>query len=184
MAERQTQKSDLTEDDIQFIMSNTDFNREQVVNWHNDFKKQCPTGRLTKADFINFYKKLIKGDHADEDQLCSIIFDVYDSDANGSIDFSEFLIAFWVRAKGDIKEKLAWLFDVYDYDNSNYITSWELVKMLKLLFNIKGIKEDPYKKAVAIMNALDRSKDGKVSKPEFIAGCTKDTQLRSLFSPF
>jgi Ca2+-binding EF-hand superfamily protein len=183
-AERQTHKSDLSEEDIQFIISNTDFDREQVIKWFDDFKKQCPSGRLNKQEFIQFYKKLIKGDSAEEDQLCAIVFNVFDSDGNGSIDFGEFLIAFWVRAKGSIKEKLGWLFDIYDYDNSNYITSWELVKMLKLLYGVKGVKEDAYSKGISIMNVLDRSKDGKISKAEFIAGCSKDTQLKSLFSPF
>ena len=183
-SERQTQKTDLTEDDIAFIMANTDFDREKILQWFDDFKRQCPSGRLNKQEFTEFYKKLIKGDHPDEAQFCAAVFGVFDSDGNGSIDFGEFLIAFWVRAKGSVKDKLSWLFDVYDYDRSNYITSWEIVKMLKLVFNIKGIKDDPYTKAISIINTLDRSKDGKVSKAEFIAGLTKDTQLRSLFSPF
>jgi hypothetical protein len=56
--------------------------------------------------------------------------------------------------------------------------------MLRLVLNIKGIKEDSYTKAKSIMQELDRSGDGRISKAEFIAGCTKDTKLRSLFSPF
>lgn len=182
--DRRTQKFSLNDDDIEFIMANTDFTRDQVIKWFNEFKVQCPTGRLNKQEFIKFYKKLIKGDHPDEEQFCSAVFDVYDSDGDGSVDFGEFLIAFWIRAKGSVKDKLAWLFDVYDCDNSNFITSWELTKMLKLLLNIKGVKEDPYIKAKNIMKELDRSGDGKISKAEFIAGCTKDAKLRSLFSPF
>jgi Ca2+-binding EF-hand superfamily protein len=181
--ERVTVKSDLTDEDIEFIMANTDFDREKINEWYKDFKRQCPTGRLNKEEFVRFYKKLIKGDHEDENQFCEFVFDVFDSDNNGSIDFGEFLIAFWIRAKGNVKDKLAWLFDIYDFDNSNFITSWEVTKMIKLLFNMKGIKEDPYAKAKSIMEQLDRGKDNKISKQEFIAGCTKDAKLRSLFSP-
>jgi Ca2+-binding EF-hand superfamily protein len=183
-SERNTHKTDLTDDDIEFIMANTDFDREKILQWYNDFKRQCPSGRLNKEEFIKFYKKLIKGDHPDEDRFCAAVFDVFDSDGNGSIDFGEFLIAFWVRAKGSVKDKLAWLFDIYDCDKSNYITQWEMSKMLRLVLNMKGINEDPYAKAKSIMAQLDRSGDGKISKQEFIAGCTRDAKLRSLFSPF
>ena len=183
-SERKVNKTDLTEDDIAFIMANTDFDREKILQWFADFKRQCPNGKLNKQEFIKFYKKLIKGDHPDEDQFCAAVFDVFDTDGNGSVDFGEFLIAFWVRAKGNVREKLAWLFDVYDCDKSNYITYWELTKMLRLVLNMKGIKEDPYNKARYIMDKLDRSGDGKISKAEFIAGCTADSSMRSLFSPF
>ena len=77
-------KSDLIEDDIQFIMANTDFTRDQVMKWFDEFKIQCPSGRLNRQEFIRFYKKLIKGDHADEEQFCSAVFDVYDQDGNYS----------------------------------------------------------------------------------------------------
>lgn len=183
-ADRKTQKTDLSDEDIEFIMANTDFDREKILQWYEEFKRQCPSGRLDKQQFIAFYKKLIKGDHPDEDKFCEAVFDVFDTDGNGTVDFGEFLIAFWIRAKGNVKDKLAWLFDIYDTDNSNYISLWEINKMLRLLMNIKGMKDDPYVKARKIMDSLDRSHDGKISKQEFIAGCTKDAELRSLFSPF
>lgn len=179
------QKSEqLTEDDIQFIMANTDFDREKVIKWYDDFIKKCPQGKMNKRQFVDFYKKLIKGEHPDEDKFCEAVFEVFDSDGNGTVDFAEFLIAFWVRARGSVKEKLAWLFDVYDCDKSGHITLSELNKMLKLVLNMKGIKEDPYSLSRKIMEAWDRSHDGKISKPEFIAGCTNDAKMRALFAPF
>jgi neuronal calcium sensor 1 len=81
-SDKKIQKSDLSEDDIQFIIANTDFNRDQVIKWFEEFKKQCPSGRLNKQEFIKFYKKLIKGDHPDEEQFCAAVFDVYDQDGN------------------------------------------------------------------------------------------------------
>lgn len=180
----QRHTNSLTEDDIHFIIANTDFDRGKVLEWYDDFRRKCPSGKLNKRQFIDFYKKLIRGDHPDEEQFCAAVFEVFDSDGNGTIDFPEFLIAFWVRAKGNVREKLTWLFDIYDCDKSGFITLIELEKMMKLVLNMKSIKEDPREISKRIMNALDRSRDGKISKHEFIAGCTKDNNMLSIFSPF
>ncbi len=176
--------NDLSEDDIQFILANTDFERDKVIEWYANFRQKCPSGKLDKNDFICFYRQLIRGNHPDEDAYCSAVFDVFDSDGNGLIDFGEFLIAFWIRAKGNIKDKLSWLFDIYDLDKSGSISLRELKEMLKLVCNMKGLRDDPDEKAESIMYALDRSRDGRISRHEFIAGCTRDQRLRSIFSPF
>lgn len=181
---RTASKIELSEEDIEFIIANTDFEREKILAWFNEFKKACPTGKLDKQTFIYFYKQLIKGDHEHEDQFCSLVFDVFDSDQNGSIDFGEFLIAFWVRAKGNIREKLAWVFDIYDSDNNNYITKHEMMKILRLVFAIKGIEEDSDDKTEEIFESLDRSNDGRLTKHEFIAGCMRNEELKALFAPF
>jgi Ca2+-binding EF-hand superfamily protein len=181
---RTAYKVNLSEDDIQFIMANTDLERDRIVAWHDDFRRKCPNNRIDKAMFVSFYKNLIPGEHPDEDKFCEAVFEAFDSDGNGYIDFGEFLISFWIRARGSLKDKLAWLFDVYDTDRSNYITQWELSKMLRLVFNMKNIKQDPYEKSREIMNIMDRSRDGRITKQEFIAACTRNENLRYLFAPF
>ena len=183
---RTTSKADLTDEDIEFIMSNTDLDRGQILRWHQDFKEKCPQNRLNKSQFILFYKHLIPGESTslDHDRFCEAVFRAFDTDSNGYVDFAEFLLAFWIRASGSLKDKLAWLFEVYDTDRSNYITESELTSMLKLVLSIKNIKEDPREKTREIFLRIDRSKDGKISRQEFIAGCTQDEKLRNLLAPF
>ena len=181
---RDALKTELSNEDIDFIMANTELDKESILKWHADFKKNCPDNKLDKPKFVKFYKNLIPGDSQDEASLCEYVFQAFDVDLNGTIDFAEFLLSFWVRSKGSLKEKLTWLFSIYDTDRSNCITSWELNKVLKLVFAIKNIKEDPYQKSKKIFELMDRSKDNRITKEEFIAGCTKDETLRELFAPF
>lgn len=54
-------KNELAENEIQFIMANTDFDREKIIAFYNDFKKKCPNNKLDKKMFIPFYKALIPG---------------------------------------------------------------------------------------------------------------------------
>ncbi len=49
---------------------------------------------------------------------------------------------------------------------------------------MKGIRMDPYEQAESIMKTLDRSQDGRISRQEFIAGCSRNEKIRNYFSPF
>ncbi len=92
----------------------------------------------------------------------------------------EFLIAFWIKSKGSVEKKLAWLFELYDTDKSCYVSHSELVSMFTLIFNIKCINEDPFEKADYVFACVDINNDGRLSKPEFIEACLKDENLRKL----
>ena len=177
-------KTELTEDEIQFIMANTDFERDKIIAWFEKFKQKCPDCRFDRAAFVEFYKNLIPGESYEEERFCEYVFQAFDTDRNGFIDFSEFLISFWVRAKGNLREKLGWLFDVYDMDHNGHISNYELTRILGYVLKMKNSKENVYDKARSVFQTLDRSKDGIISKSEFIAGCTKDEEMRKLFSPF
>ena len=61
MPKRTGDKRDLSEEDLQFIISNTGFDKEKVLQWFEAFKIQCPDLQLDKETFINFYSKLIPG---------------------------------------------------------------------------------------------------------------------------
>ena len=87
-------KTDLTEEDIQFIMSNTDFSREHVEKWFATFKKQCPNCLLDKSSFIDFYKNLIPGNSEVKDEFAEVVFQAFDADNNGYVDFGKFFYDF------------------------------------------------------------------------------------------
>ena len=43
-----------------------------------------------------------------------MLFDLYDKDENGEIDFSEFTSATNIKTNGVLSQKLEWAFDFYD----------------------------------------------------------------------
>lgn len=94
------------------------------------------------------------------------------------------MIAFGLRCKGDIEKKLEWLFDVYDYDDNNVITFWELYYIIWLLYNIKSIDGDAYMKTFEIIDVADNDNDRTLNKEEFINACMSSEEVRSLFAPF
>ena len=82
-------KTELTEDEIQFIMANTDFKRENVLKWFEQFKLDCPDCQLNKKHFIEFYKNLVPGNDDMKEEFSELVFKAFDQDNNGYVDFGK-----------------------------------------------------------------------------------------------
>ena len=50
---------ELSEEDIEFVMDNTGFNKEQINFWFADFLKKCSNGYISKKQFCTYYKSLM-----------------------------------------------------------------------------------------------------------------------------
>lgn len=60
-----------------------------------------------------------------------LIFDKFDEDKSGLLDFRELTICLSVMCKGDIEEKLKICFDVYDADKSGFLQPNEMEELIK-----------------------------------------------------
>lgn len=122
------------------------------------------------------------------DEICNFAFNAFDPDNNGKIEFSEFLVAFSLLTKGDLKKKLEFCFEIYDIDNNGYITKDELAKVLDGMYDLYGIDinadNSPDKLANEIFVRSDKSKDGKLSKDEFISAVSADPFMQTIMNPF
>mmetsp|Transcript_23950 Transcript_23950/g.42417 ORF Transcript_23950/g.42417 Transcript_23950/m.42417 type:complete len:607 (+) Transcript_23950:1496-3316(+) len=81
---------------------------------------------ITKEEFLGIIRILNAGlvDYAGG------IFDLFDEDKSGYLDFRELLICLSVLSKGSFEEKLRVCFDLFDTDASGYLQTSELKKLL------------------------------------------------------
>ena len=132
---------ELTEDDIEFLMDNTGFNCDQIKRWHVEFLNKCPTGLIKFDQFKAYYKILLPTNLCDEskEEIVLKLFQLFDIDADGCLNFTEFLISFWIRCKAPLREKFTWVFNMLDLDRNGYLSYFEMKHALSLCLNIKTL---------------------------------------------
>ena len=66
--------------------------------------KDCPAGQLDKTEFSRIYKQFFP--FGDPGEFSEYVFDVFDVNKNGTIDFKEFICALSITSRGSLDEKL------------------------------------------------------------------------------
>jgi Ca2+-binding EF-hand superfamily protein len=178
--------TELTSDEISFLMKNTTYTPDQIKEWHRKFLLDCPTGVLDKKKFISVYKDFYPQTKADE--FGNQIFKLFDTDKSGKIDFTEFIIAITTTANGDIRKKLQLAFAIYDTNNNGRIDQKEMIKVITSMYDLMGVQNrkgdnDPKERAIAIFRKMDTNYSNSLDEREFIDGCINDQILMKFLNP-
>ena len=104
----QGSKDRLSKADMDFLVMNTRYDENTILDLYKGFMSDCPQGKLNTVAFMKIYSKCFPAGNASE--FCDHVFRTFDSDKNGSIDFKEFLLAIDVTSSGSPEEKLNWAF--------------------------------------------------------------------------
>lgn len=98
------------------------------------FLKDCPNGMLTKEEFQKIYKQFFP--FGDPTSFADYVFNVFDSDKSGSIDFKEFICALSVTSRGKMEDKLDWAFQLYDIDGDGEISYNEMLQIVEAIYKM------------------------------------------------
>ena len=89
------------------------------------------------------------------------------------------MVAVSVSCRGTMKEKLQWMFDLFDLDSNGSVTKEEMTTIIKSIHKVNKnmTKRTPEEHVDEIFAKLDRNKDGFLTLEEFLSLGNIDPQL-------
>uniref|UniRef100_A0A669QSJ7 Guanylate cyclase activator 1C n=1 Tax=Phasianus colchicus TaxID=9054 RepID=A0A669QSJ7_PHACC len=145
------------------------------------FMKECPSGQLSLHEF----KKLLglQGLDPQGDLYIKRVFDIFDLNQDGFIDFLEFIAAINLVIRGKIDQKLKWYFKLYDADGNGCIDKKELLSIFAAIQAINGQTNMTAEEFTnMIFQKIDVNNDGELTLEEFITGVERDEDLMELIT--
>ena len=121
-------------------------------------------GRLTRSEIGRMYKN-------NKTEQVDFMMKLMDLDANGSIEFHEFLemAAFWEYNKRISERKIKQMFLALDRDNNGVLSIEEIKHFCDMIYQINENRPS-CEHIRALIQKLDTNGDGKIDCNEFITG--------------
>ncbi|NWX40445.1 GUC1A protein, partial [Steatornis caripensis] len=107
--------------------------------WYKKFMTECPSGQLTLYEFKQFFG--LKNLSLAANKYVEQMFETFDFNKDGYIDFMEYVAALSLVLKGKVDQKLRWYFKLYDVDGNGCIDRGELLNIIKAIRAINRCNE-------------------------------------------
>ncbi|EFX03580.1 neuronal calcium sensor 1 [Grosmannia clavigera kw1407] len=180
-------QSKLSQEQLSELQKSTHFDKKELQQWYKGFLKDCPSGMLTKDEFQKIYRQFFP--FGDPSSFADYVFNVFDSDKSGTIEFKEFICALSVTSRGKMEDKLDWAFQLYDIDGDGKISYDEMLKIVEAIYKMVGsmvkLPEDedtPEKRVKKIFRMMDKDENGSLDISEFKEGSKRDETIVSALS--
>lgn len=165
---------------------------------------------LSKQEFQKIYRQFFP--FGDPSSFADYVFNVFDSDRSGTIDFKEFICALSVTSRGKMEDKLEWAFQLYDIDRDGKISYDEMLQIVEAIYkmvtslpwdyhpsflplymltrqpkvgSMVKLPEDedtPEKRVRKIFRMMDKDENGSLDIEEFKEGSKRDETIVSALS--
>ena len=174
----------LREEDVAALVKSSGLDEAQVKESFDAFIAEHPNGKMKPKDFREMMSKALP--KKDASKMEKHVFRIYDSNNDGYIDFSEFMLIFFIMSDGTPEEVLTKIFRVFDVNSDGTITQKEMTKLIKDMYGLLK-SEDPNVAAKDLISKsafaeMDKDQDGKVSTAEFIAACTGQEEFSKMLA--
>jgi len=154
--------SRLSSEQLADLRKHTHYDTKQLKKEHKEFLKKFPSGQITKDQFASIFRPNSLG----SDPELTHLFNAFDKNRNGKIDFNEFMYALAMTRGEPLRETLELAFRCYDKDGDGYIDYDEVLELFRSVKIITEQKYDSEELAGRIFNKKD--KNGRLKQDEFM----------------
>ena len=174
----------LRDEDVTDFIKTSGLEEDHVREEFKGFMNDHPDGTMKQADFDQMTKKTYPSVEASK--LGKYVFRLYDTNHDGVIDFTEFIVINQIMSSGTPEEVLEKIFNVFDRNHDGSISKKEMGRMVKGLYSL--IKHDHPgvgPKEVIVDSAfreMDHDADGEVTLEEFTKACLEKGQTSKMLA--
>ncbi|XP_032805187.1 guanylyl cyclase inhibitory protein-like isoform X1 [Petromyzon marinus] len=152
--------------------------------WYRKFLRECPSGMITQHEFrrhVCAAGALGPGSAEYAERL----FSTMDTNADGAVDFLEFVTALSLLLEGSPQQRLHWSFQLCDRDSDGAITRAEMLEIMNAVCRINVAlgggdgSLGPVECTERIFAGLDKDHDALITLEEFTEGALADAWLLS-----
>jgi Ca2+-binding EF-hand superfamily protein len=137
---------------------------------------------LSQKEFRRIYQQFFPS--GDASRFADFVFNEFDSNKDGAIEFKEFIAALSVTSRGSLEEKLTWAFKLYDLDKDGCITKQEMLSIMESIYSMVGSaaklpdEERTAKQRVdRVFSMMDKNHDDLLTLEEFKEGSKQDPSV-------
>ncbi|XP_039366464.1 visinin-like [Mauremys mutica] len=177
----------LSKEILEDLKLNTKYTEDELCKWYESFQKQCPDGRISRAEFEKIYGNFFP--NSDPKVYARHVFRSFDTNDDGTLDFREYIIALHLTSSGKTNLKLEWAFSLFDVDRNGEISKSEVLEIITAIFKMippeeqKMLAEDentPQKRADKLWHYFKKEENDKIAEGEFISGVMKNEAIMKL----
>ncbi|CAI2356401.1 unnamed protein product [Caenorhabditis sp. 36 PRJEB53466] len=172
---------------LQQVVDETHFSKNEVRAIYRAFKETSPNAVINKNIMREKFAELFP--HGDIEHYADLLFETFDNDGNGTINFQEFVKALSILCRGTMDEKLEWLYKLYDPKEKGEITWDRLFYVITSMDDLMGRHAKPHhtreqkcERANQVFAKFDIDKKGRITKKDFIHVCKTDQTILNSIS--
>ncbi|XP_066203133.1 guanylyl cyclase-activating protein 3 [Saccopteryx leptura] len=154
---------------------------KETYVWYRKFMMEYPSGLQTLHEFKTLLG--LQGLNQKANQHIDQVYNTFDMNKDGFIDFLEFIAAINLVVRGKMEQKLKWYFKLYDADGNGSIDKKELLNIFMSVQALNGQQTlSPEEFTNLVFHKIDINRDGELTLEEFINGTEQDQDLLEIVS--
>ena len=172
----------LTDEEVQRLVQSTGMEAERVEEYFRQFLIDNEDGKMDKKEFVKYLNQAYP--KTEIVKIARHIFNVFDKDDTGKIEFAEFAVVHHTLKEKSGNEKLKEIFRVFDANNDGHINAKEMKRLIKDLYSL--LKHDnpqlAAEKVILGSTFSEMDTDGNISEQEFIKAVLEEAELTTLLT--